>query len=214
MQDYYKKLGSETMESSIDKKIDWNPSLPKNSGTEELFAEFKEKAEELDVKIIKVNSKAEAEESVLKELKEEKIKKASAVKDMKLINTENIQKQCSGSGVDFSLELDRNIIEQADMGISEFDLGIAELGTIVQDADNLQKRLVSTLPYIHLALLPMKAIVDTLATSLEVIQDVYKGNPSNFIAFVTGPSKTSDIERVLTIGVHGPGKLIIIVIDE
>ena len=42
MQDYYKKLGSETMESSIDKKIDWNPSLPENSGTEELFAEFKE----------------------------------------------------------------------------------------------------------------------------------------------------------------------------
>jgi L-lactate dehydrogenase complex protein LldG len=36
----------------------------------------------------------------------------------------------------------------------------------------------------------------------------------NYISFITGPSRTADIERVLTIGVHGPGRLIIVVVDE
>ena len=35
-----------------------------------------------------------------------------------------------------------------------------------------------------------------------------------YISFITGPSRTADIERVLTIGVHGPGRLIIVVVDE
>ena len=37
---------------------------------------------------------------------------------------------------------------------------------------------------------------------------------ANYISFITGPSRTADIERVLTIGVHGPERLIIVVVDE
>jgi L-lactate dehydrogenase complex protein LldG len=92
-------------------------------------------------------------------------------------------------------------------------LGIAELGTIVQDANSVHKRLVSMLPPTHLAVISTKTIVETFADSLEVIEKVYNGNPSNFLAFVTGPSKTADIERVLTIGVHGPGRLIVVCVD-
>ncbi|SMB89340.1 L-lactate dehydrogenase complex protein LldG [Desulfonispora thiosulfatigenes DSM 11270] len=202
------------MKMTLDKKVDWTKSLPKDSGTEELFQEFKEKAEALTVKVINVKTAAEAEASILKEITEEKAKIVCAVKSMELVNIQNIQEKAKKSGVDFSLEIDRDIIEKAQIGISEFDLGIADLGTIVQDADDVQKRLVSTLPPIHIAVLQKKAIVDTLQSSLEVINKTYNGNPSNFIAYVTGPSKTSDIERVLTIGVHGPGKLIVVVIDQ
>jgi L-lactate dehydrogenase complex protein LldG len=37
---------------------------------------------------------------------------------------------------------------------------------------------------------------------------------SAYLAFITGPSRTADIERVLTIGVHGPARLIIILVDD
>jgi L-lactate dehydrogenase complex protein LldG len=46
-----------------------------------------------------------------------------------------------------------------------------------------------------------------------VIEKVYNGQMPAYLSFITGPSKTADIERELTIGVHGPEKLIIVCID-
>lgn len=192
--------------------LDWKAHLPQGAGSEDLFKSFKEKAEALTVKVIRAASKEEAEKIIVGEIKEAGVKKAVSV-PMQIVDAQAIQEAAKGDGIEISLELDRERIEQAEFGISEFDLGIAELGTIVQDADSVQKRLVSMLPPTHLAVIPTKAIVATFADSLEVIEKVYNGNPSNFIAFITGPSKTADIERVLTIGVHGPGRLIIVCVD-
>ncbi|MFZ5942781.1 MAG: LutC/YkgG family protein [Bacillota bacterium] len=192
--------------------VDWKTHLPQEAGAEELFKSFKEKAEALTVKVVRVPSKEEAEKVIASELKSANAKLAVGVPLM-LADVQKIKEMAEAQGIDFSLELDRNLIEKADFGISEFDLGIAELGTIVQDADSVHKRMVSTLPPTHLALISTKTIVDTFSDALDVIEKVYNGNPSNFLAFVTGPSKTADIERVLTIGVHGPGRLIIVCVD-
>ncbi|KJS19761.1 MAG: hypothetical protein VR72_17540 [Clostridiaceae bacterium BRH_c20a] len=187
--------------------------MPEDAGTEELFKLFKEKAEALTVKVLRVASKNEAEQAIVEEIKATNIKLAVGA-PMTLVDVLSIQESLKGDGIDFSLDLDRNLIERAQFGVSQFDLGIAELGTIVQDAESVHKRLVSMLPPTHLAIISTKTIIDTFAASLEVIEKVYNGEPSNFIAFVTGPSKTADIERVLTIGVHGPGRLIIVCVDE
>ncbi|MDK2823373.1 MAG: L-lactate dehydrogenase complex protein LldG [Clostridia bacterium] len=192
--------------------VDWKAHLPQGAGAEELYKSFKEKAEALTVKVIRASSKEEAEKAIVAEMKELKIKKAVGV-PMTLVDVQAIKEALEREKIKFSLELDRDFIEQAEFGISEFDLGIAELGTIVQDANSVHKRLVSMLPPTHLAVISTKTIVETFADSLEVIEKVYNGNPSNFLAFVTGPSKTADIERVLTIGVHGPGRLIVVCVD-
>lgn len=98
----------------------------------------------------------------------------------------------------------------AKIGISQMHWGIANTGTLVQDATAVEQRLVSTLPEIHLAVLPTSKIVPDLPTLLSRVSP----KEANYLSFITGPSRTADIERVLTIGVHGPKRLIIVAVDE
>jgi L-lactate dehydrogenase complex protein LldG len=80
----------------------------------------------------------------------------------------------------------------------------------VQDATAVEKRLVSTLPPIHVAVLGTERILEDLGAVLQRLRP----DQLNYISFITGPSRTADIERVLTIGVHGPARLIIVAVDE
>ena len=196
----------------LTKTVDWLPYLPQGLDKEKLYPKFKEKAEAVLAKVVRAKDKEEAENLIVQEMKAAGIKNAVGV-PMDLVDIEAIKEKAKAAGITVSSELNRDIIEKAELGISEFDLGIADTGTIVQDADSIHKRLVSMLPPIHLAVIPTKAIVETFLDSLEVIQKAYKGNPSNYIAYITGPSRTADIERVLTIGVHGPATLIVVCVD-
>lgn len=93
------------------------------------------------------------------------------------------------------------------VGVSEMEWGLADTGTVVQDATDPGLRLVSTLPEVHVALLPADRILPGLADVLPKLDPAR----SPYISFVTGPSRTADIERVLTIGAHGPVRLVIVV---
>jgi L-lactate dehydrogenase complex protein LldG len=108
-----------------------------------------------------------------------------------------------------TFDVTRETAAQARVGVSEMEWGIADTGTIVQDATEPALRLVSTLPEIHVALVPASRILPGLA---DVLPRLEPGRVP-YIAFVTGPSRTADIERVLTIGVHGPSRLVVVVHD-
>ena len=110
-------------------------------------------------------------------------------------------------GLTFEVTKDGSAV--AKVGISQVDWAIAGTGTLVQDATGVDKRLVSTLPPIHLALVGTERILEDMGSVLERLRP----DQLNYISFITGPSRTADIERVLTIGVHGPGRLIIVVVD-
>jgi L-lactate dehydrogenase complex protein LldG len=189
-------------------------SLLKSEFVNENFYElFKTKAEELTVKVLRAASSKEASDLILGEIRQLQVQKVAAT-PLTMLDDKALQVYEPSIDVDFCRELNRDKIEQADMGISEFDLGIAQLGCIVQDASDLHTRLVSMLPPIHLALLKTSTLVESFADALEVIEKAYKGNIPPYLSFITGPSKTADIERELTIGVHGPEKLIILCIDQ
>jgi L-lactate dehydrogenase complex protein LldG len=98
----------------------------------------------------------------------------------------------------------------ARVGISQLDWAIAGTGTLVQDATAVAKRLVSTLPPIHVAVVGTGRILESLGGVLQRLRP----DQVNCISFITGPSRTADIERVLTIGVHGPERLIIVFVDD
>lgn len=104
----------------------------------------------------------------------------------------------------------RELAAGARFGISQVEWALADTGTLVQDSSAVEQRLVSSLPAIHIALVPTGGILPDMPTLLERLHP----DQSGYIAMITGPSRTADIERVLTIGVHGPERLVIVFVDE
>jgi L-lactate dehydrogenase complex protein LldG len=100
-------------------------------------------------------------------------------------------------------------IFQFDVGISNAQAAIAETGTLVLDSACERHRLVSLVPPVHIAIVNASAIVETLGEALAWLRKDKEISPA--ITFITGPSRTADIELTLTIGVHGPQELYVIV---
>jgi L-lactate dehydrogenase complex protein LldG len=97
-----------------------------------------------------------------------------------------------------------------DVGISTAQAGIAETGTLILEGEKERNRLVSLLPPVHIALLNSRDIFPTIGDALTAL---HQNSLSRAITFITGPSRTADIELTLTVGVHGPKELHVIVID-
>ena len=96
---------------------------------------------------------------------------------------------------------DKNVVAQCDLGITGVDAALPETGTLVLESSAEKPRVVSLLPRVHLALLRPSA----LRADLHQVFAEFK--QKNYLIFVTGPSRTADIELTLTIGVHGPQAL-------
>jgi L-lactate dehydrogenase complex protein LldG len=88
-----------------------------------------------------------------------------------------------------------------DLGITEADYLLAETGTLVLRSSAEKPRAVSLLPRIHLAIVRP----ELLRADLHQVFAEAKG--SRYLVFITGPSRTSDIELIVTLGVHGPKEL-------
>jgi len=98
-------------------------------------------------------------------------------------------------------------------GFTVADWGISETGTIVLDSSSEDIRIATTLCEIHVAALPRSRIRPD-AYSLEGDLDPLMKQAPRFLAFISGASRTADIERVLTIGVHGPLEVHLLIMDD
>jgi L-lactate dehydrogenase complex protein LldG len=96
----------------------------------------------------------------------------------------------------------------ADLGITAAQWAIAETGTLVLDMQQERHRFASLLPPVHIALLPHARLLANLGEALKTLP---RPLPPT-VTFVTGPSRTADIELQLVVGVHGPRELHVIVI--
>lgn len=101
-----------------------------------------------------------------------------------------------------------------DVGITSCDRAIAETGSLMMCSAAGHERVASLTPPVHIAIVERAQIVPDLIDAFAWLT----GNgmdqlPSN-VTFITGPSKTGDIELQLTTGVHGPGKWRVMVIDR
>jgi L-lactate dehydrogenase complex protein LldG len=94
-----------------------------------------------------------------------------------------------------------------DLGITEADFLLPETGTLVLRSSNEKPRGVSLLPRIHLAIVHPKML------RADMHQVFAEAKDSNYLVFITGPSRTADIELTLTLGVHGPKNLFVWMVD-
>ena len=101
-----------------------------------------------------------------------------------------------------------------DVGVTMAQAAIAETGTLILESEKERHRLVSLLPPVHVAVVRSDDICLTIGDALKLLRGRENDEMSRAITFITGPSRTADIELTLTIGVHGPKELYVIVLDN
>ena len=101
-------------------------------------------------------------------------------------------------------------LEQCDAGISECDALIAQTGSVLVTNRSAGGRALSVLPPHHVVLARREQLVADLPAAFELLKKKYADNYPSMISFITGPSRTGDIERILVLGAHGPKKLTVI----
>lgn len=101
------------------------------------------------------------------------------------------------------------------VGVTAADYAVAETGTIVLSSDESNSLLVSLLPPVHIAVIHTEQMIASIdETIIRLSKDRRERvNPSRSVTMITGPSRTSDVELVLSIGVHGPKELHVIILD-
>ena len=99
------------------------------------------------------------------------------------------------------------------VGVARAARGIAETGTCVVITDDEETRLKTMLPETSLLILRVADIVPTLPDMAPFLRERQADGKISYTSFITGPSRTADIERVSAIGVHGPLDVHVILVE-
>jgi L-lactate dehydrogenase complex protein LldF len=107
---------------------------------------------------------------------------------------------------------------EATVGISGANIAIAETGTIVLVTNEGNADLTTTLPPVHIALFGIDKLVASLDDAVAVLRMLPRSGTgqlmSSYVNWITGPSRSADIEQSLTIGVHGPKEMHCVILDN
>ena len=117
----------------------------------------------------------------------------------------NVTVMTQASGL--SRETLRQQVAVAGMGVTGVDYAVAETGSVVVLPRQGLSRLVSLVPPVHVALVRPQDLVESLEDVFILRRLAYyqgDGDMGSYMNFITGPSRTADIEQTLVIGVHGP----------
>lgn len=174
---------------------------------------FRARAEAVSAEVLRVASAAAAVDAVVGVLERERVEDAPGARAVwcegqllsGLLDRGELVRRVPG----LSFDVTKERAADSRVGVSEFDWALAATGTLAQDATDPRLRLASTLPETHVALVRTSSLIPDLECLLARVDP----RKARYLACVTGPSRTADIERVLTIGVHGPRKLVVVLVD-
>jgi L-lactate dehydrogenase complex protein LldG len=104
----------------------------------------------------------------------------------------------------------RKFCASADVGLTGVEAALAETGSVVVKSGPESSRVVSLLPPVHIALVPISKIFP----SIFEWKDALTGELPAQMVIISGPSKTADIEQTLSVGVHGPKRFMVILYED
>src|SRR5207253_4433198 len=173
---------------------EWLP--PAGDSFEEQLARFKENAAALKADFFLVNNRDELAKLLIE-----------------LRDTEGWKKIASHSGelTDFAIEslalpvlktdsgYDVNVMETCNAGITECDALVAQTGSVLVTNRSAGGRALSVLPPHHVVLARREQLLGDLPDAFALLKQRYANNYPSFISFITGPSRTGDIERILVL---------------
>lgn len=140
-------------------------------------------------------------ESVIVEKSAKTIAISDSVSVTKIANTIN---------ADFIQNASSRELFDCQIGITSAQFGISETGTLVIESDKEFNRLASLIPPVHICILEASKLRNNLGEVLaELSRDLSKS-----VTFITGQSRTSDIELTLALGVHGPKELFVFIVEN
>ena len=107
---------------------------------------------------------------------------------------------------------DASALEKCDVGVTECYALIAQTGSVAVTSRSTGGRALTVLPPHHVVIARRDQLVGDLPTAFALLQRKYEPDFPSMISFITGPSRTGDIERILVLGAHGPKKLTILLL--
>ncbi len=185
---------------------------------EKIVEQFQEKNESLAGIVHLVSGMSEAVDQVFSILQEKEAEKV-ALSELPEEFGQYLEQKCTENG----MELLKPPFNNADLpkafdsiqaGISWAAFAIAETGAIVEFTTDDSLRLVTALPLVHISLLRASDLIATLKEAAAPIRNFFEENSLNAtVSFISGPSRTADIEMRLILGVHGPAETHAIIVN-
>ncbi len=111
----------------------------------------------------------------------------------------------------------RQRLAESGMGITGADYAIAETGSVIVLPRQGLSRLVSVVPPVHVAIVRPPDLLGTLDDLFTLRRLEYHrngGDMGSYLNFITGPSRTADIEQTIVVGVHGPREVHLVLLDK
>ena len=104
-------------------------------------------------------------------------------------------------------------LESCDVGVTGCEVLVAQTGGILVTVESAGGRALSVLPPHHVVIARTSQMVPDLTAAFERVKKRYGKLFPSFMSFITGPSRTVDIERILVLGAHGPKRLTVLLVD-
>jgi len=178
-----------------------------------LIQRIKQRAETVQAIVSKITSMAQAFQYTV-DLTQKQRGKTVAATGLKPDQTRLLKTACETADLELLEFPLRYHAQGIHTSLTPVDWGIAETGTLVIDSSSEDVRIATMLAETHVAVLPASKIKPDSESLEAELNAVLMADTPSYYAFITGASRTADIERVLAIGVHGPQELHILIVEE